>query len=124
MVRPPAYARGMDTMPLEEQAALVALLRERPIGMSWGDLTAEVLEAGSARDVWDRLVPPMLLDSPDAPGPLEEARRDIRVWTEDQRHTVTTIIDTAYPVRLRGIHQAPRSCSRVGCSSPTTRRSR
>ncbi|MFD0854963.1 hypothetical protein ACFQ07_22165 [Actinomadura adrarensis] len=36
---------------LEERAALVALLRARPQGLSWGDITAEVIEAGSALEV-------------------------------------------------------------------------
>src|SRR6266545_3676582 len=43
-----------------ERAALVALLRERPGGRGWAELTAGVLEAGSAVSVWQRLVPPVL----------------------------------------------------------------
>jgi DNA processing protein len=55
------------------------------------------------------------------PGPLEEARRDIRIWTKDQRHTVTTIIDAAYPIRLRGIHQAPPLLFSRGLLKPDDR---
>jgi DNA processing protein len=106
MVRPPPYADRVETTRLEEQAAVVALLRERPQHKSWGEITADVLEAGSARTIWDRLVTPTLVSLPDVPDPLDEAARDIRRWT-DQRHTVTTILDEEYPARLRGIHQAP-----------------
>jgi DNA processing protein len=54
-----------------ERAALVALLRVRPGGLSWAEVTAEVLEAGSALDVWHRLVPATLVNPPGQPDALE-----------------------------------------------------
>ncbi|MEU8802459.1 DNA-processing protein DprA [Spirillospora sp. NPDC048819] len=96
----------MDTVSPEERAALVALLQVRPRGMRWGEITAEVVEAGSALDVWHRLVPPTLVDAPGEIDPLEAASHDIESWT-DQGHTVLTILDGRYPERLRGVHQAP-----------------
>jgi DNA processing protein len=96
----------MDTVSPEERAALVALLQVRPRGMGWGEITGEVVEAGSALDVWHRLVPPALVHPPGEVDPLEAASRDIQSWT-DQGHTVLTILDGHYPERLRAVHQAP-----------------
>lgn len=45
-----------------ERAALVALLRVRPGGVSWAQVVAEVSDAGSARAVWARLVPATLFE--------------------------------------------------------------
>ena len=52
--------RDADSTP-QEQAALVALLRERPGSRGWAEIMAAVLEAGSARAVWDLFVPPVLV---------------------------------------------------------------
>lgn len=100
------YADRMDMVSPEERAALVALLQVRPEGMRWGEITAEVVEAGSALKVWHRLVPPTLLDAPGVPGPLEDAAKEIGNWAE-QGHTMLTVLDSRYPTRLRDVHQAP-----------------
>ena len=65
---------------LAERAALVALLRERPGRRGWAELTAAVLEAASARAVWERLVPPALVPPPGEPDPLDAAAREIGRW--------------------------------------------
>jgi len=91
---------------LQERAALVALLRERPGGRRWPEITAEVLEAGSALGVWQRLVPPMLVNPPGEQDVLTAAARQIARWT-GQGWRVLSILDENYPVRLRAIHQAP-----------------
>lgn len=52
-----------------EHAAQVALLRVRPHRMTWPEITTEVVEVGSAVEVWERYVPVTLL------GGLEEAHR-------------------------------------------------
>ncbi len=105
-MKPTPYIGAMDTVTPEEQAALVALLQVRPEKMRWSDITAEVLEAGSAVEVWDRLVPPMLTGLPGEPDPREAAAADIRRWAEEG-NTLLTILDGVYPSRLRGVHQAP-----------------
>jgi DNA processing protein len=74
--------------------------------MSWSEVTAEVLEAGSALDVWQRLVPATLIDTPGQPDALESAAQDLDGWTK-QGNALITILDGEYPARLRGIHQAP-----------------
>jgi DNA processing protein len=104
--RASSYPGSMDESMTGERAALVALLRTRPGGISWSEVTAEVLEAGSALDVWHRLVPATLLDTPGQPDALESAARDVGEWTR-QGSTVLTILDNGYPARLRGVHQAP-----------------
>lgn len=89
-----------------ERAALVALLRARPGGMRWADITAEVLASGGALEVWHRLVPATLVDAPGEPNALDAAAEQIAGWAE-QGWMLVTILDLNYPVRLRDIHQAP-----------------
>jgi DNA processing protein len=95
-----------DEGSLGEPAALLALLRERPGRRGWAEITAEVLAAGSAVAVWERLVPPVLVHPGGEPGPLEAAAQQIARWT-GQAWRVLTILDEDYPARLRAIHQAP-----------------
>lgn len=99
--------------PLAERAALVALLRERPGKRSWPELTALVIEWGSAqrlRDTLSRPGEPMLdlvldQEAAEADG-AEQAASDIVEW-ERAGLTVLTVLDHEYPARLRGIHEAP-----------------
>ncbi|HZM81410.1 MAG TPA: DNA-processing protein DprA [Candidatus Limnocylindrales bacterium] len=94
------------TADLHEQATLVAMLRTRPEGMTWPDITAEVVAAGCASQLWDRLQPPVLLARPGEPDPIDQAADDIRGW-KAAGLIFTTVLDSSYPVRLRGIHEAP-----------------
>lgn len=102
----PPYPDTMAGSMHAEQAALVALLRTRPAGMRWPEITAEVLEAGSALEVWHRLVAATLMGPPGQPDALESAVQDMDRWTNEASRLVT-ILDSDYPGRLRGIHQAP-----------------
>lgn len=97
--------RGEESA-LAERAALLALLRERPGRRGWAELTAGVLEAGSARAVWQRLVPPALVPPPGEPDPLDAAAQQIGRWA-GRGWRLLSILDDDYPARLRGIHQAP-----------------
>ena len=94
-----------DSTP-QERAALVALLRERPGSRGWPEIMAAVLEAGSARAVWDLFVPPVLVRPPGEPDPLDAAAGQIRRWA-DRGWRLLSILDDDYPARLRAIHQAP-----------------
>lgn len=96
----------MVTTRLEERAALVALLAERPKRLTWAEITADVLVEGSALAVWERLVPASLIDEPGIVSPLVLAARQIEQW-EREGLQVLTVLDPSYPERLRGIHQAP-----------------
>src|SRR6202044_1325523 len=101
-----SYAGSMDASRLPERAALVALLQARPGGMSWAQITADVLASGSALELWHQAVPAALMDPPGELGPLEAAAQQIGRW-EDQGSALVTVLDEEYPARLRGIHQAP-----------------
>jgi DNA processing protein len=86
----------------DERAALVALLRAP--GRSWPEITADVIEAGSARSVWERQSAAALVT--EETSPLEAAASEIARWAA-RGWTVTTVLDGEYPARLREIHQAP-----------------
>ncbi|GAB2653235.1 hypothetical protein GCM10027271_09420 [Saccharopolyspora gloriosae] len=87
-----------------ERAALIALLRERPQRMSWPDITAEVSSSGSARSVWDGLVPGDLFNT--EPAALAEASADIERWRAEDFH-FSTFLDHEYPAQLREVHEMP-----------------
>jgi DNA processing protein len=90
----------------DERVALIALLQNRPEGMSWSEIATEVLESGSAWAVWAGTVPPTLVDPPGQPDAIASAAQDVASWA-DQGNALITILDRDYPARLRGIHQAP-----------------
>jgi DNA processing protein len=89
-----------------EQAALVALLRTRPDGMTWPEIMTEVVAAGNATDLWTRTRPATLIEVSGEGDPVEQAAEDIIVWATSGL-TFTTVLDSPYPARLRGIHEAP-----------------
>lgn len=88
-----------------EQAALVALLHSRLENASWPEITANVLERGSACDVWEDANPPDLFADSLANDALVSAATEIESWAGDTQFL--TILDDVYPSRLRGIYQAP-----------------
>lgn len=92
--------------PVDEGAALVALLRTRPDKMTWAEITAEVVSAGSALAVWESRVPATLLDGLSEDDPLAAAAKDIAGWVGSGA-AFLTVLEDAYPARLRGIHEAP-----------------
>ena len=93
-----ASGRDEDSA-LAERAALVALLRGRPGRWGWAEITAEVLAAGSAVAVWERLVPPVLMSQAGEPGVLEVAARQVAGWT-GQGWQVLTILDRSEERRV------------------------
>jgi DNA processing protein len=120
---PPAggpYAGAMVSGRSDEHAALVALLRAQPDGLSWPEIAAELLEAGSAVEVWDRYAPaPALISRPDEITP-DSAAEDVRSW-QARGYRLLSILDDDYPVRLRGVQQAPPvifTCGAVVADDP------
>jgi DNA processing protein len=108
----------------EERAALLALLEERPKlrgeregKTSWSTIASEVSMLGSAITLWEDLHPPAL--GPDdsllalegLPGDtdllLKQAIGTVRSWEESPDFHFVTVLDAAYPVALREIHQMP-----------------
>ncbi|MFB9730149.1 DNA-processing protein DprA [Haloechinothrix salitolerans] len=96
----------METTALEEQSALIALLTVRPGKLTWSAITSQVIESGSAVDVWQRHVPQTLPGIEPAGDPLEEARTQILGWQSGE-FSLVTVLDQDYPARLRDIHQVP-----------------
>ncbi|MGH3751581.1 MAG: DNA-processing protein DprA [Pseudonocardiaceae bacterium] len=87
-----------------ERATLVALMHE-PRVASWPGVVAEIIEAGSARTVWDARHEQSLFDT-DTPAPIAEAARQIAGWRAAGLG-VHTFRDASYPSQLREIHQVP-----------------
>ena len=102
---PPTLPR-MGTWNDAERAALVALLRERPAGLTWPQIMAEVDARSSALAFWHEVHPADLLDDgTDAPE-LAAARGDIAGWRAAGLGFLT-FLDDDYPARLRAIHDLP-----------------
>jgi len=100
------YAGAMISGQSDEHAALVALLQARPEGLSWPEIAAELLEIGSEVEVWERHAPvPTLINLPGDVTP-ESAAEDVRSW-EARGYRLLSILDSDYPVWLRGVQQAP-----------------
>lgn len=93
---------GVDQGNTAEQVALITLLRARPSGLKWPDITTLVLEAGSALEVRKDLIGDDLLPSAET----IQAGEDLVGWTEGGTRFIT-ILDENYPERLRGIQEAP-----------------
>ncbi len=87
----------------EERAALVALLRNRPAGMTYADVVAEVGPRESALDVWHIHNPPDLYDQAEE---LTQAREDIAAWQAEGLGFLT-FLDPGYPPQLRAVHDLP-----------------
>ena len=107
---PPVPTRATSTlrrMPRDdtERATLIALLQEQPQARSWPDLIAEVMEAGSARAVWDARHERSLFDT-GTPAPVVAAAERIDCW-HASGIGVHTFRDDMYPAQLREIHQVP-----------------
>lgn len=95
----------METVP-EEHAALVVLLRRRPQGLSWTELTHRLLEFGSATAVLRVLSEDGLFQDRNDDAELEVAAHDLAAWSADGTRFIS-VLDHDYPARLRDIHQVP-----------------
>jgi DNA processing protein len=100
------FIAGQQHPNLDEQAALIALLRAKPEGLSWSELTARLLACGSAEKVQADLTAGELFVSPEHQNALAEARALVEEW-RDERFEFITILDERYPASVREIHQAP-----------------
>ncbi|WP_438388778.1 DNA-processing protein DprA [Actinopolyspora saharensis] len=99
----------------EERAALVALLRARPEGMSWSTITSEVAEAGSACAVRERFGRPssgettlfeVTAQAIPPGGEIEQALEDLASWRGEDFEFLT-FRDEYYPRRLLEVNQVP-----------------
>jgi DNA processing protein len=103
---PQGYADKVHAASLDEQAALVALLRARRGRESWLELTALVREAGSAGSAYDKLESTGLFPSEAQQTRLIDAKNDVMKWRAADVDFVT-ILEERYPSAVRDIHQAP-----------------
>lgn len=103
---PRGYAKCVYTSSLEEQAALVDLLRTRPRGMGWTELAAEIRYYGGPQAVLEAIEPDALFPTPARVADLARARDDVRAWAEEGL-SFLTIMDDRYPGSIKDIHQAP-----------------
>lgn len=101
----PEYSVPMTA--LDQAAALVALLRERPRGMSWHELAAEAAYGGDAQALWERLTTTdALVADPRLREVLSHARADVTSW-EKMGLRLVTVLDRAYPARLLDVRETP-----------------
>lgn len=91
-----------------ERSALIALLRHRPGGRSWSDLTSRVADAASALAVWREFGEhtETLFEDGALSARLSEAAAELNGWRADRLH-VLTFPDEEYPAQLREIQEMP-----------------
>lgn len=89
----------------DERAALVAMLRERPTGLTWQQIAVESGARGSSLALWHELQPAGLFDSA-AGSALDVAAADIAGW-RSAGLAMLTFLDEEYPAQLREIHELP-----------------
>lgn len=88
-----------------DDAALVALLRMRPEGLTWSQITEEVQNLGSAMELWRRLTEQTLFSGSEQ-HELHQAQSDLDAW--DRAGTrFLSILSHEYPARVRSIREAP-----------------
>lgn len=64
--------------------------------MRWPEITAEVLEAGGALELWHRLVPAALMDAPGELNALDAAAQEMTGWAA-RGWLIVTVLDPDYP---------------------------
>ena len=95
------------TTDLDQAAALVALLRARLPRSTWNDIATEVMFSGDAIGVCrSRLGDDGLVADPRVDAAIDEARRDVAAWCRSGARLVT-VLDEAFPDRLREIRETP-----------------
>lgn len=102
---PPDYSQPMDLRE-RETAALLALLRTKARGRTWGSIAAEVSILGSAVALLEKADDEALFRSAEVDEALAAATHDVQAWKRDGRSWVT-VLDSAYPERLRDIRETP-----------------
>lgn len=96
----------------DERSAMVALLEDRPRGLTWRQIADQVAECGSAEKVLEYLVPSDLF-AEDHRVRLDRAAADIAGW-EKSGIGVHTLLDDSYPAQLRDVLHMPPIVFTVG----------
>lgn len=100
------YARPMERATIDDQAALIALLRERPGGVGWTKIVDTLLQEGSVQAGRDLLAAADLFGDTEHEERIAEARRDLKKWS-DAGFEFLSVLDPRYPARVRDIQEAP-----------------
>src|SRR5215813_11367946 len=94
---PRRRARRLPAVPDREdveRAALVALLRERPTGLTWTQIAIEAGQRGSALSLWRELRPADLFhDDGAVPAPIAAAAAAILAWQAEESALLTVLDD-------------------------------
>lgn len=90
----------------DEAAALLALLKARPRGASWGELASEVLFEGSAEAVLRGADEDALFTLTLEESAVSNAIAEIAGW-RDRGLRFVTVLDDGYPTRLLDIRETP-----------------
>lgn len=96
-----------DLVNTRERAAVLALATRRVV--PWNRLAGIIEEAGSALTVLDELdsaAPSRLFPVDDETFTLDQLEAQIHAWETEGFHVVT-VLDEAYPVNLRMVHDRP-----------------
>lgn len=92
---------------LEQDAALVALLRSDANTLPWNETASEVAFWGDAVTVWDQVTSTdALLRDPRLADELARAHDEVRAWRREGLRFVS-VQDSAYPRRLLDIRETP-----------------
>ncbi|WP_203836682.1 DNA-processing protein DprA [Winogradskya humida] len=106
---------------LDQRVALVTLLRQP--GVKWADVTAELLDNGSAVEVLNRqfgIGDTLFHDKAALDRALTEAAALVDGWVSGGIG-VHSLFDVSYPTRLRDVHQAPPLLFSQGTLAPDRR---
>lgn len=91
---------------LADQAALIALLRTLPKGITWTNVADALLEHGSAEAVRAELPGLDLFAESEYEAAADQAHANLAAWQSDGIE-FWSILDARYPARVRDIHDAP-----------------
>jgi DNA processing protein len=104
-------------MGTREAAAVLALMARRERDLPWNRLAGAIEEEGSALQLLERLdahAPNRLFDVEKQKMSLDELEDRIHAWDDEGIHVVT-VLDDAYPLNLRMVHDRPPSLFVRGC---------
>jgi DNA processing protein len=117
------FANTANLASPRETAAVLALMARQPL--PWNRLAGEIEEHGSALAALDALDTDgasRLFTVDDAPVTLEALEQHVQTWQREGIHLIT-VVDPAYPINLRMVHDRPPALFVRGALHPEDDRS-
>jgi DNA processing protein len=102
-----------------ERGALIALLQDRPGGVTWRQIADDVGDTGSAVDVFRQLTGDLFTEEDTHLDRCEQGAREIDQWEADGIG-VRTLLDESYPRQLRDVLHMPPVVFSRGETAPDT----